>query len=102
MDLATESQDMLPFRIALFSGGAVVSGIVAPWWVMPDVTISSAKQQVEEAFKRTKDEKERLALVERHAGPVKETFTEVRKREAKIVQDEVTLYDAAIYTAADA
>lgn len=102
MELATESQDMLPFRIALFAGGAVVSGIVAPWWVMSDVTASSAHQQVEEAFKRTKDEKERLALLERHAGPVKEIFTKVRKREENIVQDEVTLYDAAIYTAADA
>jgi hypothetical protein len=96
MALAVESQQPLPFRIAISTGGSLVSGIVAPWWLMHDVTISSAQAQVEAGFRRVKDEKQRAELVDQYVGPLKESFAKTRKREEQH-QDEVTLYDAAMY-----
>jgi hypothetical protein len=96
MTLAVETQQPLPFRVAMCTGGTLVSGHIAPWWLMHDVTVASAQAQVEAAIKRVKDEKKRLALLEQYVGPVKEAFTRTRNLEEK-QQDEVTLYDAAMY-----
>jgi hypothetical protein len=99
MTLAVETQQPLPFGVAIVAGGTLVSGAIAPWWLMHDVTTSAAQAQVEEAVKRVRDLDERGRIVEQYVGPLRNAFTNTREREEQQVQDEVTLYDAAIYPA---
>jgi hypothetical protein len=96
MALAIESQQPLTFRVAICAGGTVASGVIAPWWYMHDITVSAARSQAQAAFKRVKDEKQRIAQVEGAVGPLEEAFLAARKVEER-GQDEVTLYDVAAF-----
>ena len=101
MTLAVETQSPLPFRVAMCTGGTLVSGHIAPWWLMHDVTVSATKAQVETAFKRVKDDKQRASQVNEYVSPVEDAFAQTRTPEQQ-GQDEVTLYDAAMYPAVGA
>lgn len=102
MALAEQQQKPLDFRIAMFTGGVMVTGFVAPWWAMYDVTLNSARQQVDAAFKRTKDERERVRQVDHYIGPLETAFLAARQGEAGNAHDEVTLYDASVFPAGTA
>src|SRR5690242_19333567 len=98
MELAVEQNAPLPFRVAMHTGGMLVGGCIAPWWLMPDVTLATLDMQVDAALSRIKDSAERRATKDQHMAPVSEAFATTRQREADH-QDEVTLYDATVLSA---